>query len=166
MLLWRGVGQFVVRNPRYAVLFGAVSISNRYAQLSRELMVDFLRLHRIDSVLARYVKPRRPFRTRRPAMTEEVNSSHLHNVEELSQMLAQIESDGKGVPILLKQYLKLGGRMLGFNLDDQFGDALDGLVVVDLRRTDVGVLSHYMGEDGARAFLRYHAEHGHERGAP
>jgi hypothetical protein len=158
MLLWRGVGQFVVRNPRYAVLFGAVSISNRYAQLSRELMVDFLRLHRIDSTLARYVKPRRPFRTRHPAMTEEVNSSHLHNVEELSQMLAQIESDGKGVPILLKQYLKLGGRMLGFNLDDQFGDALDGLVVVDLRRTDVGVLSHYMGEDGAKAFHRYHAE--------
>jgi len=165
MLLWRGVGQFVVRNPRYAVLFGAVSISNRYAQLSRELMVDFLRLHRIDSTLARYVKPRSPFRTRRPAMTEEVNSSHLHNLEELSQLLAQIESDGKGVPILLKQYLKLGGRMLGFNLDDQFGDALDGLVVVDLRRTDIGVLSHYMGEDGAKAFLRYHAEHADEQRA-
>ena len=165
MLLWRGVGQFVVRNPRYAVLFGAVSISNRYAQLSRELMVDFLRLHRIDSALARYVKPRSPFRTRRPAMTEEVNSSHLQNLEELSQMLAQIESDGKGVPILLKQYLKLGGRMLGFNLDDQFGDALDGLVVVDLRRTDIGVLSHYMGEDGAKAFLRYHAEHADEQRA-
>jgi putative hemolysin len=157
MLLWRGVGQFVVRNPRYAVLFGAVSISNRYAQLSRELMVDFLRLHRIDPALARYVKPRRPFRGRRLAMADEINSTHLHNVEELSQLLAQIESDGKGVPILLKQYLKLGGRLLGFNLDDQFADALDGLVVVDLRRTDIGVLNHYMGEDGAKTFLKYHA---------
>ena len=65
----------------------------------------------------------------------------------------------------MKQYLKLGGRMLGFNLDDQFGDALDGLVVVDLRRTDIGVLSHYMGEDGAKAFLRYHAEQADEQRA-
>ena len=156
LLLWRGVGQFIVRNPRYAVLFGAVSISNQYAQLSRELMVDFLKLHRIDPQLARYVKPRRPFRGRRLAMADEIDPTHLQDLDELSQLLVQIESDGKGVPILLKQYLKLGGRLLGFNLDDQFGDALDGLVVVDLRRTDAGVLAHYMGEAGAKGFLEYH----------
>ncbi len=162
MLLWRGVGQFIVRNPRYAVLFGAVSISNRYAPLSRQLMVDFLKLHRIDPALARYVKPRRPFRGQRLAMADEINPTHFQDLEELSQLLAQIESDGKGVPVLLKQYLKLGGRMLGFNLDDHFGDALDGLVMVDLRSTDVGVLAHYMGETGARAFLKYQAAQAHE----
>jgi putative hemolysin len=157
LLLWRGVGQFIVRNPRYAVLFGAVSISSHYAQLSRQLIVDFLKLHRIDPALARYVKPRRPFRGRRLALADEIDPLQLCDLEGLSHLLAQIESDGKGVPILLKQYLKLGGRLLGFNLDDQFADALDGLVVVDLRATDAGVLAKYMGEAGARTFLDYHA---------
>jgi putative hemolysin len=157
LLLWRGVGQFIVRNPRYAVLFGAVSISNHYAQLSRQLIVDFLRQRRIDPVLARHVRPRRPFRGRRIAIADEIDPEQLQDLDELSQLLAQIESDGKGVPILLKQYLKLGGRLLGFNLDQDFSNALDGLVVVDLRDTGADVLAHYMTEAGAKAFLGYHA---------
>ena len=101
-------------------------------------MVDFLRLTASTS-RSTLCQAASPFRTRRPAMPKS-RARRTCSLEELSQLLAQIESDGKGVPILLKQYLKLGGRMLGFNLDDQFGDALDGLVVVDLRRTDIGVL--------------------------
>jgi hypothetical protein len=57
------------------------------------------------------------------------------------------------MPILLKQYLKLGGRMLGFNVDNNFNDCLDGLVLVDLYDTDQKVLRRYMGKEGASAFL-------------
>ena len=156
LLLWRGVGQFIVRNPRYAVLFGAVSISNRTRSCPGSSWSTSSSCTASTRQLARYVKPRRPFRGRRLAMADEIDPTHLQDLDELSQLLVQIESDGKGVPILLKQYLKLGGRLLGFNLDDQFGDALDGLVVVDLRRTDAGVLAHYMGEAGAKGFLEYH----------
>jgi len=60
------------------------------------------------------------------------------------------------VPILLKHYLKLGGRLLGFNTDGQFGDALDGFIVVDLRASDPRLLARYMGEEGAAGFLAYH----------
>ena len=42
LLLWRGIGQFLVRNPRYRVLFGPVSISADYTTASRQLMVKFL----------------------------------------------------------------------------------------------------------------------------
>jgi hypothetical protein len=71
-------------------------------------------------------------------------------------MVKQIERDSKGVPILLKQYLKLGGRLLAFSADKQFNDALDGLIMVDLRASDPRVLARYMGEDGAAAFLSRH----------
>lgn len=64
-----------------------------------------------------------------------------------------MEVDGKGVPILLKQYVKLGGKLLGFNVDPHFSDALDGLVLVDLRETERDILDRYMGKDGAAAFL-------------
>jgi putative hemolysin len=156
LLLWRGIGQFVLRLPHYAVLFGPVSISNSYAPISRQLMVDYLRTNNGEARLERHVKPRRPFRVQRSKIRKEVEIADLKDIEHLSRVIERIEHDSKGVPILLKQYLKLGGRLLGFNADDQFRDALDGLVVVDLRASEPRVLARYMGEEGAAAFFTYH----------
>ena len=157
LLLWRGIGRFILRSPHYAVLFGPVSISNSYAPISRELMVDYLRTNNSEAKLARHVKPRRPFRVHRSRLRNEVEVADLKDIEHLSRVIARIEHDSKGVPILLKQYLKLGGRLLGFNADDQFSDALDGLVVVDLRASEPRVLARYMGEEGAAAFFAHHS---------
>jgi putative hemolysin len=160
LLLWRGIGRFILRLPHYAILFGPVSISNGYAPVSRQLMVDYLRANNGEAELARHVRPRRPFRVQRSKIRKEVEIAELKDIEHLSRVIARIEHDNKGVPILLKQYLKLGGRLLGFNADDQFSDALDGLVVVDLRASEPRVLARYMGEEGAAAFS---ACHGSER---
>jgi len=170
LLLWRGIGQFILRSPHYAVLFGPVSISNSYAPVSRELMVDYLSANNSEAGLARHVKPRRPFRVDRSKIRKEVEVTDLKDIEHLSRVIARIEHDSKGVPILLKQYLKLGGRLLGFNADDHFGDALDGLVVVDLRASEPRVLARYMGAEGAAAFFAHHlaehdAEHDNGHGA-
>ncbi|NJN97151.1 MAG: lysophospholipid acyltransferase family protein [Anaerolineales bacterium] len=43
LMLWRGLGQFVMRHPRYKIFFGPVSISNSYTSMSRELLVMFCR---------------------------------------------------------------------------------------------------------------------------
>ena len=69
------------------------------------------------------------------------------------------ESDGKGVPILLRQYLKLNARLIGFNVDPNFGDALDALMMVDLAVVDPAILSRYLGrEDAARFLARHHRD--------
>ena len=156
MLLWRGIGQFIVQHPQYAMLFGAVSISNDYHPASRRLIVDFLSANNIEENLARYVKPRRPFRSRREAAYDQAEFAALNDIEDVSRMVRQIERDSKGVPILLKQYLKLGGRLLAFSADEKFNDALDGLIMVDLRVSDPRVLARYMGAEGAGAFLSRH----------
>ena len=156
MLLWRGIGRFILRSPKYAVLFGPVSISNSYAAVSRELMVEFLSMNNMEASVARYVKPRRPFRGRRQAKWDGVDFANMKSIEDLSRAIERIESDQKGVPILLKQYLKLGGRLLCFSADKAFNNALDGLTMIDLRNSDPRMLGRYMGEDGAAAFLGYH----------
>jgi putative hemolysin len=40
-LIWRGIGEFVYRNPRYRYLFGPVNISQSYHKFTRNLMVAF-----------------------------------------------------------------------------------------------------------------------------
>ena len=62
----------------------------------------------------------------------------------------------KSIPILLRQYLKLDGKLLGFNIDRSFGDVLDGLIYIDLRETDLRILERYMGREGTEKFLRFH----------
>lgn len=154
LLLWRGIGEFVVRHPRYATLFGAVSISNEYAPASRRLMVDYLSANNLERTLAQHVKPRRPFLD--GAVTDRAQIAALSDIEDVSRMVKTIERDGKGVPILLKQYLKLGGRLLAFNTDQNFSNALDGLIMVDLRASDPRVLARYLGQRGASSFLAHH----------
>jgi putative hemolysin len=157
LLLWRGIGAYVAKNPQYKVLFGPVSISNDYHPNSRQLIVSFLKEYCRAEDLARLVRARSPFRTRPlPGWEPGSENGTAWDIEELSALVADIETDQKGMPILLKQYLKLGGRLLGFNLDPHFSNALDGLIVVDLVKTDPRLLERYMGKEGAASFLGYH----------
>lgn len=155
MLLWRGIGEFVVRNPRYATLYGPVSISNDYQPLSRALLVDFLGRSHPQADGAREVRPRKPFRTPARLRRQAGDLGALGGLDAVDALIAGIEPDGKGTPVLVRHYLRMGGRFLGFNVDDQFGDALDGLVMVDLRRTEPRLLARYMGKAGAGEFLDF-----------
>ena len=155
LLLWKGIARFVVQRPEYSVLFGPVTISNLYHSVSKELMFSFLNRHRSDLELARLVTPRTPFKGRSGRLSREL-PYHVEDLEELSSAIVHIERDRKGVPVLLRQYLKLGGRLLGFNVDHNFSSALDGLILVDLKKCDPKVLGRYMGREEAKAFHTLH----------
>ena len=77
-------------------------------------------------------------------------------LDELSDWVADLEPDGEGIPVLLRQYLKLGGRIAAFNVDPDFSNVLDVLIMVDLRRTDKKILGRYMGREGRDRFLDCH----------
>ncbi len=155
LLLWKGIGQFVARHPHYRTLFGPVSISGDYASSSQQLLVHFLRTNNYLPELARHVRPRHPFRsTLRPAWLP--RGTTPDDLEQLSELVSAMEQDQKGVPVLLRQYLKLGGHILGFNVDEAFNNTLDGLIMVDLRQTDTKVLAKYMGRAQAEQFRAVH----------
>jgi putative hemolysin len=157
LLLWKAIARFVIQRPQTPILFGAVSISNTYNRASRELMYSFFEARMRGDELAGLVTPRRPFRPARMWPWDCRALCHvLRDLDELSEPIADVETDGKGLPILLKQYAKVGGRLLGFNVDRKFSDVLDGLMVVDLRKTDPTMLERYMGRDGAAGFRRWH----------
>ncbi|WP_305041531.1 lysophospholipid acyltransferase family protein [Geoalkalibacter sp.] len=159
MLLWKGIGRFVTEHPQYAVLFGPVSISSDYAPASRRLMAASLSRSCTLPELSRLVKARRPLRlkhTRLPGCPNQATRELLANFDEIASVVADLEPEGRGVPVLLRQYLNLGGKILSFSLDEDFGDVLDGLILVDLRQTEMKTLERYCGREGAARFLAYH----------
>jgi putative hemolysin len=152
LLLWKGIGRFVAAAPHYRRLFGAVSISDRYAATTRNLLASFLTASCGDPGLAGLVQPRHP--PPRPAAAAAV--SPPQTFADLSAAVRALEVDGKDMPVLLRQYLRLNARLLAFSVDPAFGDALDGLLVVDLTKVDRPLLDRYLGREGARSFLETH----------
>jgi len=157
LLLWKGIACYVAAHPETPTLFGAVSISGRYSRASRELMVRFFESRRPCDELSPLVQPRRPFRPGRIQPWDCRTICHaMRELDEIADPIADMESDGKGIPILIKHYHRLGGRLLGFNVDAKFSGVLDGLVVMDLRQTQPSALERYMGKSGLADFRRYH----------
>jgi len=157
LLLWKGIARLITTHPEIPILFGAVSISNDYNGASREMIYRFFESRRQEEDLAGLIEPRRPFRPN-PLRRWDCHSMcrALRDLDELSEPITDVEADGKGLPILLRQYAKIGGKLLGFNVDRKFSNVLDGLVVVDLRQTDPAVLERYMGRDAAANFRKIH----------
>jgi len=167
LMLWRGIGRFVVANPRHKNLFGPVSISNDYRSVSRWLLTSYLKHNNYETDLARLIKPRcRPKSKAARGCVQTVFDTAVTDIDTISSVISDIEGDQKGVPVLLKQYLRLGGKLLCFNRDPQFGDVLDGMILVDLLQTDHKQLTHFMGKEGLESFLAYHANGGRKDANP
>ena len=137
-----------------------MSINEKYNSTSRQLMMWFLKENNYMRELAELVKARTPAE---PAaisgLDGGVPTGLPADIEELSALVSEIEADQKGVPILLRQYLRLGGKLLGCNIDPDFSNVLDALLLVDLTETDPRILIRYMGKEDAEKFLAYHKKH-------
>ncbi|MEH0699477.1 lysophospholipid acyltransferase family protein [Vibrio owensii] len=160
LLLWKGIATFVHQNPDYTHLFGPVSISNDYSDTARQLLAQSMTLHHYDSNCAEYVTPSNPL----PEHHRDWNTSMLTalgDLQLLSRVIARID-EGKGVPVLLRQYLSLNGKLVCFNVDPAFNNALDGLITVDLRDVQEKTLARYMGREQTHEYLTYHANSNHK----
>ena len=159
LLLWKGIARMVAMRPETPVLFGAVSISDDYNEASREMIYQYFATRMQGDDLAGLIEPRRPFR---PAFLRKWDCRSMcrafRDLDDLSHPITDVEKDGKGLPILLRQYAKVGGKLIGFNVDRKFSNVLDGLVVVDLRQTDPAVLDRYMGREAGAKFRQIHGQ--------
>ena len=154
LLLWKGIATYVSQNPQYTHLFGPVSISNEYSHEARQLLAETMTLHHYDVETAKCVKASNPLKPRATAWNTSLLTA-LGDLQLLSRVIARIDR-GKGVPVLLRQYLGLNGKLVCFNIDPAFNDALDGLIVVNLRKVPRKTLGRYMGSEQAAAYLESH----------
>ncbi|MBN2241642.1 MAG: lysophospholipid acyltransferase family protein [Acidobacteria bacterium] len=156
-MLWAGIARFVARHPQYRYLYGPVSISGDYRPISRELIAWYLRLNHPEEALKFKINPMTPpsfnrFKTR--AARNYCKS--VRDLDELSDLISDIEPDSKGVPVLLRHYIRLGAKTLAFNLDPEFGNCLDALVIIDLAHLNPAILERMMGKTASENFRRHH----------
>lgn len=149
-LLWRGIGEFLGRLDGPGVLLGPVSISADYNPTVRRLLAALFLSGFSDPDLQRYVKPRTPDREAPLPIPPDLLAGVM-DIKRLDRLIFRLEQQ-RALPVLLRHYLGLNARFLGFNLDADFGNVLDGLVMVDLRKVHPKTLTRFMGPTHARKF--------------
>ena len=153
-LLWRGIGRILVNNPRYHTLFGSVSVSREYSDLARSLIADTLLTNFKANEFSELVKPLTPHKVKNRVWSNEI-LNELANIKMLGKLIGRCDP-GKAVPVLLRHYLSLNGKMVCFNIHADFNDSLEGLIIVDARNTHPKTLTRFMGVEGYNTFNELH----------
>lgn len=140
-LLWKGILHFLLKNPHYRYLYGPVSISKYYSNISRSLIVAYIHKHFYNHELAACLKSRKPFRFKPDKVDVDLLTEGLsNNIQSLDNLIETIEPDHIRLPVLVRQYLKLNARFISFNVDPNFNDVLDGFIILDLKDVPVEMI--------------------------
>ncbi|MFA5329053.1 MAG: GNAT family N-acyltransferase [Prolixibacteraceae bacterium] len=132
-LLWKGILYFTLKNPGYRYLMGPVSVSDDYSKTSKEMIIKFIMAHHFDWKLARSITPRNSYKFKTVDQNLNIIMQSMDNdINTLDKFIGDVDELNSGLPVLLKKYIKLNAKIIGFNVDPKFNNCLDGLIVLDL----------------------------------
>ena len=130
-LLWKGIVHTTLRFPNHKYLIGGVSISNRFSNFSKSLMIEFMKSHYYDPYLAQYVHPKKEFKVKlKDADKDFVFDATEADLNKFDKIIDEIEPGALRLPVLLKKYIKQNARLIAFNEDPLFNNAVDGLMYI------------------------------------
>ena len=130
-LLWKGIVHVTLRYPEYKYLMGGVSISNQFSNFSKSLMIEFMKSHYYDPYLAQYIHPKKEYKVKlNDADKDFVFDESKADMVKFDRIIDEIEPGSLRMPVLLKKYVKQNARLVAFNVDPKFNNAIDGLMYI------------------------------------
>lgn len=133
-LLWKGIIHATLRYPEYDYLMGSVSISNQFSKFTKSLMIEFMRSHYYDPFLAQYITPKKEFKVKlNDADKEFVFDETSADLNKFDKLIQEVEPGALRLPVLIKKYIKQNARVVSFNVDPLFNNAIDGLMYIKVK---------------------------------
>ena len=130
-LLWKGIVHTTLRYPEHKYLIGGVSISNQFSEFSKSLMIEFMKSHYYDPYIAQYVHPKKEFKVKlKDADKDFVFNETESDLNKFDKIIDELEPGTLRLPVLIKKYIKQNARVVAFNVDPLFNNAVDGLMYI------------------------------------
>lgn len=130
-LLWKGIVHTTLRHPEHRYLIGGVSISNQFTEFSKSLMIEFMKSHYYDPYVAQYVYPKKEYKVKlKDADKDFVFEEAEADLNKFDKIIDEIEPGTLRLPVLIKKYIKQNARVIAFNVDPLFNNAVDGLMYI------------------------------------
>ena len=130
-LLWKGIVHITLRYPQYKYLMGGVSISNQFSDFSKSLMIEFMKSHYYDPYIAQYIRPKKEYKVKLKDDDKDfVFDASKADMQKFDKIIDEIEPGILRIPVLIKKYVKQNARLVAFNVDPKFNNAIDGLMYI------------------------------------
>ena len=130
-LLWKGIVHVTLRYPEYKYLMGGVSISNQFSDFSKSLMIEFMKSHYYDPYIAQYIRPKKEYKVKlKDGDKDFVFDATKADMQKFDKIIDEIEPGVLRIPVLIKKYVKQNARLVAFNVDPKFNNAIDGLMYI------------------------------------
>jgi len=130
-LLWKGVVHTTLRYPEHKFLIGGVSISNQFSDFSKSLMIEFMKSHYYDPYIAQYIHPKKEYKVKlKDADKDFVFNEAEADLNKFDKFIEEVEPGNLRLPVLIKKYIKQNARVVAFNVDPLFNNAVDGLMYI------------------------------------
>ena len=132
-MLWKGILYYLRSNNYLKYMLGPVSISSTYSKTSQGLMVKYIMKYHWDKKLAKEIQPKMAFKSKFDDIDYNVLVDCSNNqLKLLDNIIEDIDPYHNKVPVLLKKYFAQNAKVIGFNVDPLFNDALDGFMLTDI----------------------------------
>ncbi|MDT8372200.1 MAG: GNAT family N-acyltransferase [Gammaproteobacteria bacterium] len=147
--LWYGIGAYLKHYPDIRYLFGPVSLSNSYPERAKALLVCFYQHYFNDD--QQLATARMPYRfTDDQKYQVRLTVTGQDYEADFKALRMQLTHMNVTVPTLYKQYSDLceqgGVKFVDFNIDADFANCIDGLVIVDLSLLKASKRKRYLAD--------------------
>ncbi|MBT3871245.1 MAG: lysophospholipid acyltransferase family protein [Flavobacteriaceae bacterium] len=130
-LLWKGIVHSTLRYPEHKYLIGGVSISNKFSEFSKSLMIEFMKSNYYDPYIAQYIKPKKEYKVKlKDADKDFIFDASEADLNKFDKIIDEVEPGSLRLPVLIKKYIKQNAKVVAFNVDPLFNNAVDGLMYI------------------------------------
>lgn len=155
-LLWKGIVHTTLRYPEHKYLIGGVSISNQFSNFSKSLMIEFMKSHYYDPYVAQYIHPKKEFKVKlKDADKEFVFDESAADLNKFDKLIDEVEPGSLRLPVLIKKYIKQNAKVVAFNVDPLFNNAIDGLMYIRIADLPENTVKPVMEEFQAELEKKY-----------
>jgi len=155
-LLWKGIIHTTLRFPEHKYLIGGVSISNQFSNFSKSLMIEFMKSHYYDPYIAQFIRPKKEWKVNlKDADKEFVFDESKADLNKFDKLIEEVEPGSLRLPVLIKKYIKQNAKVIAFNVDPLFNNAIDGLMYIRIADLPESTVKPVMEEFQAALEKKY-----------
>ncbi|QNJ97661.1 GNAT family N-acyltransferase [Constantimarinum furrinae] len=155
-LLWKGIVHTTLRFPEHKFLIGGVSISNKFSEFSKSLMIEFMKSNYYDPYVAQYINPKKEFKVKlKDADKDFIFDESEADLNKFDKIIDEVEPGSLRLPVLIKKYIKQNAKVVAFNVDPMFNNAVDGLMYIRIADLPESTVKPVMEEFQAELEQKY-----------
>ncbi len=160
-LLWKGIVHTTLRYPEHRYLIGGVSISNKFSEFSKSLMIEFMKSNYYDPYVAQYITPKKEFKVKlKDADKDFIFDESEADLNKFDKIIDEVEPGSLRLPVLIKKYIKQNAKVVAFNVDPLFNNAVDGLMYIRIADLPESTVKPVMEEFQAELEKKYTEKNG------